>query len=172
MLTLTPNAPRSETKQCRIITWEFVSVIRQQFALDWSGIHGAPHWARVWNNGLRLAEHTGARLDVVELFAFLHDTQRKYDGRDPDHGSRAADFARTLQGGLFTLDDEGLSLLCFACAGHSDGLLQADVTVQTCWDADRLDLIRIGVIPDPKKLCTDAARDSKMIEWASNRTKN
>jgi len=126
------------------------------------------HWARVRNNGLRLAKHTGARLDVVELFAFLHDTQRKHDGRDPDHGSRAADFAKKLQGNLFTLDTEGLNLLCFACAGHSDGLLEADITVQTCWDADRLDLARIGVIPDPNKLCTEAARDSKIIEWASN----
>lgn len=154
----------------QIITRELISIIRREFALDWSGIHGAPHWARVRINGLRLAEYTGARLDVVELFAFLHDTQRKHDGRDSDHGRRAADFARTLQGVLFTLDEEGINLLCIACTGHSDGLLEADITVQTCWDADRLDLGRIGVIPDSKKLCTAAARDPKMIEWAYRRS--
>ena len=149
-----------------IITQEFVSVIRQQFTLDWIGIHGVPHWARVRNNGLKLAQHTGARLDVIELFAFLHDSQRKHDGLDFDHGRLAADFARTLQGVLFRLDDEGLTLLCIACASHSDGLLEADITVQTCWDADRLDLWRIGVAPDPEKLCTSVARDPKMIKWA------
>jgi hypothetical protein len=30
-------------------------VIRNQFALNWRGLHGAPHWARVRQNGLRLA---------------------------------------------------------------------------------------------------------------------
>jgi uncharacterized protein len=156
-----------EMKSSCIITPEFIAVIRQQFKLDWSGIHGAPHWARVRDNGLRLAEQTGARSDVIELFAFLHDTQRENDYHDPKHGRRAADFAKRLQGSLFTLNDEGLDLLCFACIGHSDGVLEADITVQTCWDSDRLDLGRVGVIPDPSKLCTAAARDQKMIEWAS-----
>lgn len=149
-----------------IITPELISIIRQQFSLDWSGIHGVSHWSRVRNNGLRLAKQTGARLDVVELFAFLHDVQRKNEHRDPNHGRRAADFAKTLQGNLFTLDDEGLDLLCAACAGHTDGKMEADITVQTCWDADRLDLGRVGIIPDTKKLCTAAARDAKMIKWA------
>jgi uncharacterized protein len=154
----------------RIITRELVSVVRGEFALDWSGVHGAPHWARVRENGLRLAAHTGARVDVIELFAFLHDTQRRNDGYDPDHGKRAADFAGAQCGVLFTLDDQGLTLLCHACTGHSDGLIEADITIQTCWDADRLDLGRVGFTPDPDKLCTTAARDPLMIEWAFNRS--
>ena len=165
------NPSQTETTGARIITQEFVSFIRRQFVLDWSGIHGAPHWARVRENGLRLAEQTGARPDVIELFAFLHDTQRKNDGRDPDHGQRAADFAVTLQGSLFTLDDLGLTLLCAACAGHSDGLIEADITIQTCWDADRLDLGRVGITPDPQYLCTAAARNPQIIEWAFKRSR-
>ena len=165
------NPSQSGKTGGRIITQELVSLIRRQFVLDWSGIHGAPHWARVRVNGLRLAEKTCARPDVIELFAFLHDTQRKNDGRDPEHGKRAADFAVTLQGKLFTLDDEGLTLLCAARTGHSDGLVEADITVQTCWDADRLDLGRIGVTPDPAYLCTAAARDPQMIEWALKRSR-
>lgn len=50
---------------------ELIHTIRKQFALNWKGLHGAPHWARVRENGLRLAETTGANRDVVELFAFL-----------------------------------------------------------------------------------------------------
>ncbi len=155
----------------RIITAEFISVVRGHFALDWSGIHGAAHWARVRDNGLRLAGQTGARTDVVELFGFLHDVERKTDGWDLQHGKRAARFVRSHHGSLFTLDEAGLDLLCDACARHSDGMLDADVTIQTCWDADRLDLGRIGVIPDPAKLCTAAARDAKIIEWAYARSK-
>lgn len=150
----------------KIITREFISCIREQFLLDWLGIHGVSHWARVRNNGLRLAVHTGARSDVVDLFAFLHDTQRHNEHHDPEHGRRAADFARTLHGNMFTLDEDGLELLYLACTGHSDGHMEADITVQTCWDADRLDLGRIDIIPNPARLCTTAAKDTKMIEWA------
>ena len=52
-----------------MINQPLIRNIRAQFALDWNGIHGAPHWARVRANGLRLAESTGARVPVVELFA-------------------------------------------------------------------------------------------------------
>ena len=45
-----------------------------------------------------------------------------------------------------------------------------DVTIQTCWDADRLDLSRVGIRPDPKKLCTKAAKDPAMISWAYERS--
>ncbi|MBT5083254.1 MAG: hypothetical protein HOM62_22025 [Rhodospirillaceae bacterium] len=51
----------------------------------------------------------------------------------------------------------------------SKRLIDADITVQTCWDADRLDLGRAGIVPDPRYLCTDAAKEPRMIEWAHNR---
>ena len=56
-----------------MISHELIKAIRAGFLLDWQGIHGAPHWGRVLDNGLRLAETTGARVEVVELFAFFHD---------------------------------------------------------------------------------------------------
>ena len=46
----------------------------------------------------------------------------------------------------------------------------ADITVQTCWDADRLDLGRVGIRPDPRRLCTAAARNPRMIEAAFARS--
>ena len=144
--------------------------IRAQFLLDWQGIHGAPHWSRVLDNGLRLAERTGARADVVTLFAFLHDSRRRHDGNDFEHGPLAADYAVELGGHCFEIDDAGLSLLTVACRGHSDGLTEAEVTIQTCWDADRLDLGRVGRCPDPRRLCTPAARDPALIEWAYQRS--
>jgi uncharacterized protein len=71
---------------------------------------------------------------------------------------------------LFELPDESFALLYVACADHADGLTEGDVTVQTCWDADRLDLGRVGTTPDPSLLCTDAAKDPKMIAWADQRS--
>ena len=44
------------------------------------------------------------------------------------------------------------------------------MTVQTCWDADRLDLGRVGIRPLAERLCTDVARDPVLIEWAYQRS--
>ena len=159
---------RERTK--KMINQELVQIVRSQFALDWGGIHGAPHWSRVRENGLRLAALTGAKQQVVELFAFLHDSKRLNDGHDPEHGPRAADFARTLSGSLFELEPSDFELLVTACNGHSEGRTAGDITVLTCWDADRLDLGRIGIRPHPSRLCTDAARDPGLLEWAYQRS--
>jgi len=149
---------------------ELISTIRKQYVLAWRGIHGISHWRRVHENGLRLAELTGADLRVVELFAYLHDSKRINDDRDPGHGERAAQWAQTLQGSVIRLSDGGLEQLMYACTYHTDGLTEADVTVQTCWDADRLDLGRVGIQPEARYLCTRAARDPEMIRWALDRS--
>jgi len=154
-----------------MISKDLTELIRKEFTLHWNGIHGAPHWARVRDNGLRLAKLTGANPEVVELFAFLHDSKRLNDGVDPRHGRRAAEFAKTLRGSLITLSDEDFEFLVFSCVYHSDGLTEADITVQTCWDADRLDLGRIGVKPEARYLCTSAAKEPMMIEWAFLRSR-
>jgi uncharacterized protein len=147
-----------------------IHIIRKQFALNWKGLHGAPHWARVRENGLRLAETTGANTEVIELFAFLHDSRRLNDDSDYEHGKRAAMFAQALASSSFELAPSDLEDLLTACRGHSDGLRQGNITVLTSWDADRLDLGRVGIKPHPNRLCTEAARDPAMIEWAYKRS--
>ena len=152
------------------ISPELMDLIQHQFALDLDGIHGTNHWARVCENGLRLAVETGADPEILELFAYFHDSRRLSDGWDLKHGSRAAAFAQSLQGSLLSLHVEKLEILTYACIHHSDGLTDADVTVQTCWDADRLDLGRIGILPDPNRLCTPVARTPEIIDWAFKRS--
>ncbi len=150
-----------------MIHMSLIRRLRARFALDWRGIHGAPHWARVRRIGLRLAADTGASPAVVELFAFLHDACRDAEVQDPAHGLRAARFAESLNADVLGLDAVALAQLTTACEGHnSHGLSHADPTIATCWDADRLDLGRIGVLPDPRRLCTPAAQDPAMIAWA------
>ena len=142
---------------------ELIATVRGQFALVWDGIHGIQHWERVRENGQRLAEVTGANPAVIELFAYLHDSRRLDDWEDLGHGARAAVYLQTLRGHYFDISDEELELLVYACRHHSDGIMEGDVTVLTCWDADRLDLGRVGIRPDPRYLCTPAARDPDLL---------
>jgi len=154
----------------RTLHRQLVAHLRAEFQLDWRGVHGAPHWARVRHNGLVLARANGADARVVELFAFLHDVRRENDHSDPLHGARGAELARELNGRHFSLDRAELRLLELACRDHSEGHTRADVTVQTCWDADRLDLGRVGIRPEAERLCTEAAREAGMIEAAYGRS--
>ena len=50
------------------------------------------------------------------------------------------------------------------------GLTRGDITVITCWDADRLDLGRVRKRPNPKYLCTEFAKQKSTIEWAYKRS--
>lgn len=116
---------------------------------------------------MRLAKQTVAKVEVVELFAFLHDARRLNDGHDPQHGARAAAFAQQLRAdGVLKLGDDDLHMLTLACAQHSAGLVEGSVTVVTCWDVDRLDLGRVGIRSSARYLCTDAAKDPSLIDWA------
>ena len=44
------------------------------------------------------------------------------------------------------------------------------MTVRTCWDADRLDLGRAFIKPDPRLMCTDPARLAGTLDWANERS--
>jgi uncharacterized protein len=146
-----------------------LEAVLQDYALPLSGHHGVAHWARVLENGLRLAGETGANVEVVSLFAVLHDSRRINESTDPGHGRRAAEFAGKLQGSLFHLNDHEFRLLYRACEGHTHQRNHPDVTIQTCWDSDRLDLGRVGVTPHPSRLCTEVAKRPEMIKWADGR---
>ena len=144
-----------------------VASLRAAFRLDWQGIHGAQHWARVMHHGLHLATITGADVQVVRLFAVLHDSQRYNEADDPEHGPRAAAFVEQLHAkGSLGLDDTRADWLMQACMGHSHGARTDNPTIATCWDADRLDLGRVGIRPDPRRMCTTAAGEQSYIEFA------
>ncbi|WZO96324.1 hypothetical protein EP7_003315 [Isosphaeraceae bacterium EP7] len=147
-----------------------LDAVMEEYVMSPGGIHGVSHWARVWENGLRLATETGADVEVVKAFALIHDSKRWNDDDDPGHGPRAAVFARTLRGRGLELGEETFELLFVACRDHTSGRTHPDPTVQTCWDADRLDLGRVGICPEPAFLCTEAASRAVMIDWANGRS--
>ncbi len=153
-----------------LITQEFLDFLRMHYPLPWEGLHGFQHWVRVRENGLRLAQLNGANQKVIEYFAFTHDIQRQSEGSDYGHGARACDFIRTHLLNRLDLTTKEINQLCEATSGHTNGKCHADITISTCWDSDRLDLMRAGIRPNPKYLCTPQGRDPQIIEWAIQRS--
>jgi len=137
---------------------------KKAFPLDkgWSD-HGPHHWEKVERNAIALAKKTkGADELVCRLFAITHDCQRENEMDDPRHGYRAAEFILKNRENwmLKELKGDRLEKLLHACRLHNDGQVSDDPTVGVCWDADRLDLSRVGIVPDPKFLSTEAGRNS------------
>lgn len=127
-------------------------------------LHGEAHWGRVAVAGARLCEETpGVDRLVMLLFAICHDAGRLRDTQDEHHAYRGARLARDLLEGGPLVSEEQLETLLCAIERHDLGETSEDPTVGACWDADRLDLWRVGVRPDPKLLSTEAAVG--LVEW-------
>lgn len=150
---------------------ELLRTILDGYVLPTFGLHGIGHWARVLENGVRLAEDEGGRVEVVRLFAVFHDARRWNDGHDPDHGPRGAELARKFRGTAFDLPDDDFERLYIACEEHTHTRHHDDVTVQCCFDADRLDLGRVGIRPDVRYLNTAAAKSNPLRAWALERSR-
>lgn len=131
----------------------------QECAPKWSTLHGVDHWRRVERNGRILATQPGVNETVVRLFALFHDSQRQDDGFDLEHGPRAAEYVRMLHGVVFELPDDDFERLQYACEWHTTGGQHDDLTIGACWDADRLDLGRVGIIPSAEYMSTDLGRE-------------
>jgi len=122
-------------------------------------LNGPDHWRRVEQVGLFIAARTGADAMVVRLFALFHDSRRRNIDRDEGHGMRGAEYALTLRGDGYQISEEQFQLLIYACCWHSEQEHHDNPTIATCWDADRLDLGRLGIIPDPRFLSTEISRE-------------
>ncbi len=139
-----------------------LAVVRERSAFIGSHDHGERHWRTVGANGLWLAEAlNGADTHVISLFALLHDSMHENEFHDPQHGPRAATFVGELhEAELLGISGAQLEVLRYACAEHADGLISTDPTVGACWDADRLDLPRVGITPRPDLFSTALARSA------------
>ena len=135
-----------------------IEVIRAQYRLDWHGTHGWPHWVNVNKHGQHIALYHDLNPKVIQLFAVFHDACRENEFDDEGHGQRGADLAFKLRGQCFTLDDRDFDALYAACAGHTDGKVTSDPLIGACWDADRLDLGRVGIKPNVRYLSTEAGK--------------
>jgi uncharacterized protein len=143
------------------VTPALVRHVLAGYRLPLDGIHGSGHWLQVLENGRILAAATpGADPALVELFALLHDSRRRDEEDDRGHGERAAAFVRELAArGALELGPERVAVLAAACDRHERGEVSADPTIGCCWDADRLELARLGRRPIARLLSTAAALD-------------
>ena len=146
-----------------------------------SRVHGPAHWARVHRFGCLLAEKEGLPAHArtcVELFAWTHDLAREDDGGGNRHAIDGAAYIDDVLPAVFgPLPADQVEILRTAIRYHSDGLVAAEVvelglldragwprdllaaTVGCCWDADRLDLPRVGIQPAAPLMSTAAWRD-------------
>lgn len=135
--------------------------IKAQYRLDWHGTHGWPHWVNVNRAGQQIALYHGLNANVIQLFAVFHDACRENELDDDGHGQRGAELAFKLRGDFLILRDlsqNDFDALYVACANHTDGKTTTDPLIGACWDADRLDLGRVGITPNARYLSTDAGR--------------
>jgi len=131
--------------------------------LDIDGDHGLSHWARVYKKTQILAKHYEIDSPVFELFALLHDSKRENEFEDKDHGKRAAVFAQEqIKNGTINIDKQNQKRLIYACANHTKANKKAkmyhDLVIQICFDADRLDIGRVGIEPHESYFQTEFAK--------------
>ncbi len=137
-----------------------------------SAIHGPEHWHSVAVAALHLlAACERADRPSAFLFALLHDTRRINDGSDPEHGPRAAELLHELrERGLLDMPERRAARLEHALRAHARGETSIDPTIALCWDADRLDLGRVGYALDPAFFSTATGRTlaagGEPLRWA------
>lgn len=135
-------------------------LVYPQLLIDPEGDHGIKHWDAVAKNAQQLCELTDADPVIAQHFAYLHDACRQNERQDPAHGHRGADFVKDLyEEGHLNLSENQYYMLEYAVRWHNAGMVTGDINIITCWDADRLDLVRFEIMPSLRKLCTDPARD-------------
>ena len=120
-------------------------------------VHGYVHSLSVERNMMILCKQLNYGWGWgMWIFAYYHDILRLNDGADPDHGKRAADLLRGIRanGNLNSVPIGLIDSICFACENHSTMLRSGDQLTDICFDADRLDLMRVGIKPDPKMMAT------------------
>lgn len=131
--------------------------IKHSILGDYS-VHGVSHWDRVARNADILITSDVDDL-VVKAFAYIHDVERVNDSDDLQHGPRAAMLVDEIRSSeLSFLNDQEIEQLKEACRLHTLRHRTEDATVNACFDADRLDLGRVGIIPNPDKMATIQGR--------------
>ena len=146
--------------------------ILSKWTLGQDSLHGYDHWLRVRRNGLILATRYAVNTDVIRLFSIFHDSRRINEDEDPEHGLRGAEFAAQCRGKFFDLGDWEFDQLYYACQWHTDQRFSEDLTIGICWDADRLDLPRVGIDPEVSFLNTGYAKELAEIPLLDDHLEN
>ena len=122
------------------------------YAMDNSSIyeshcHGVDHWTKVAEHAVNFASETkGADITVAHLFGLLHDFKRSDDEQCFKHGVDSAKAIYKIRKTLLKkLSKKQFNTLVEAIKYHPDGKVSDDPTIGCCWDADRVELPRVGI---------------------------
>ena len=146
------------------------------FARFSSQLHGPAHWSRVRYFGAQLAAREGLPEEAracVEIFAWVHDLAREHDGGGNQHAIDGALYLDEVLPAVFPgLSAAQRETVRAAVRYHSDGMVAREAyqlgllagiegasdllirTIGCCWDADRLDLPRVGIWPSGDLMST------------------
>ena len=106
------------------------------------GVHGLEHLRRVALSAGVLAKQVGADVESCVVGGFLHDCARTGDESGTAHALHSAIQARVILDKHYPHLDAYTIL--FAIQFHADGKTTGDPITACIWDADRLDLQRLG----------------------------
>lgn len=147
-------------KQVHIKYQRLLEYLTTNFLLKKNSFHGPSHWQNVFKNGFEIAKsNSKIDLELVYLFSIIHDSKRENESIDSEHGARAANSLSLLTKlKLIDLNQNNFKLLEYAIRFHEKGKISNDINIGCCWDSDRLDLFRVGIIPSKKYLSTNEGK--------------
>ena len=126
-------------------------------------IHGINHVLRALIYAKIMASKICPQnMNDILLGVILHDIGRRNDGVDQGHPLRGAILAKRLLKDNWPNADK--ERILYAIEHHHKGLVTSDPVVGIIWDADRLDLGRVGLKIDTRRLSTIAA--TKLVKLA------
>lgn len=145
------------------------------YAQHHSLVHGVAHWARVHRFGLTLSKKlnlTEPEKLSIALFAWCHDLARTDDSGNQHHAYDGACYVEEIVNCLFKgFPEDVLQMAQIAIKHHSDSMNAEEAqhagkidtpfsrestlnVLGCCWDADRLDLLRLNIIPEETRMST------------------
>lgn len=122
--------------------------------------YGFSHGQRVANNCNLLAT-PGANRVVMYLFAFLHDTFRNEGESKIEYGVQSSEKLKGMRKVLLkNISDNEFDLLQETFRAHSAKMRTGNPTIDTCLDANRLDVIRRGadIYVDSQQMATERGK--------------
>ena len=125
-------------------------------------VHGMGHLRRVSSTAGRMAAILDEDIESAVVGGFLHDCARTDDGGGTSHAHSSAQLAKDIMITCYPHLD--IARLCRGIAQHADGMITDDPLIGCVWDADRLDLSRLGIEVDLDLLSTFVARRLVMLQ--------
>lgn len=135
---------------------EIDSKCRKHCKTSASKIHGIDHLRQVAYWAGRFAISIGACMKTAIIGGYLHDCAREDDGGGTNHVDESAKLANRIIEKYW--HDINVEKIHEAIFHHADGFVSDDPIVGCIWDADRMTLTRLGIMPKLEFLSTTIAK--------------